>query len=98
MKREEYKNVKGQLHRVDGPAVINHTFELWYFNGKRHRVDGPAYIDRNNKSWYMNGLWHRLDGPAYIHGDYRGWFMCGKRINPNDYIHEEIKDFIHCVI
>lgn len=37
------RNDKGQLHRIDGPAVSNDKGEfVWYRNGKIHRDDGPA--------------------------------------------------------
>lgn len=53
----EYKNSKGQPHRLDGPAVENvDGYKAWYLNGQRHREDGPA-IERSygDKSWYING-------------------------------------------
>ena len=72
MEYGEYKNEKGQLHRIDGPAYI----------------EGNYY-----KLWCMNGRYHRVDGPAYI-GIYRQWWINDKIIiNPEDYIHEEIKDY-----
>ena len=55
---KEYKNEKGQLHRVDGPAVeyINGN-KYWFINGKRHREDGPAIEYNNgNKSWFLNDI------------------------------------------
>ena len=61
-----YYNEKGQLHRLDGPAVekVNGDKE-WYINGKRHRLDGPAVEWSNgDKAWYVNNKLHRLDGPA----------------------------------
>ena len=35
--------LNGELHRINGPAVIcvNGDKE-WYLNGKKHRIDGPA--------------------------------------------------------
>ena len=55
MKREEYKNEKGQLHRIDGPAYFKGGYREWWFNGKKHRVDGPAidYV-KYYKVWYIN--------------------------------------------
>ena len=51
-----YKN--GQLHRDDGPAVIDEDgYKAWFKNGNLHRVDGPAIIYTNgDKSWYKNGV------------------------------------------
>jgi len=54
--RKEYRNLKGELHRENGPAIewTSGTKE-WWLNGKRHREDGPA-IERTNgtKVWYLN--------------------------------------------
>ena len=45
-KRQYHKN--GQLHRKNGPAVIDgFGAEEYYYNGQRHRMDGPAYINPN---------------------------------------------------
>ena len=54
---KHWKNNKGQLHRVDGPAVefVNGT-KQWYINGKRHREDGPAIEwHHGTKKWFING-------------------------------------------
>jgi hypothetical protein len=60
------KGLKGNYHRVDGPAVIwpNGTKE-WYTHGILHRTDGPAieYAD-GTKVWFLDGKRHRTDGPA----------------------------------
>ena len=42
-----FRDNKAQLHREDGPAVINHTlnYKGWHINGQCHRENGPA---RNN--------------------------------------------------
>ena len=51
-------NEKGQLHRVDGPAIewVNGDKE-WHLNEKRHREDGPAVEWKDgSKYWYLNGL------------------------------------------
>ena len=69
--RTEYRNIKGQHHREDGPAV-EHTNgnKQWCINGKYHREDGPAVEYANGyKEWYINGKWHREDGPAIEHTD-----------------------------
>lgn len=58
----------GQLHRVDGPAMIDRhpgtgivIHEWWFRHGKLHREDGPASIHRkqdsgrvSSSSWYQN--------------------------------------------
>lgn len=39
----KHRNEKGELHRLDGPAVENDKGEfVWYRNGKIHRDDGAA--------------------------------------------------------
>ena len=43
-----WENDKGQLHRIDGPAVeYADGSKSWYINGKFHRIDGPAIEDIN---------------------------------------------------
>ena len=61
-----FHNNKGQLHRVDGPAVEHSDgTKYWYINRELHRIDGPAIEYSNGrKEWYVNGVCHRLDGPA----------------------------------
>ena len=53
----EHRNEKGQLHRVDGPAVEwpDGTRE-WWVNGQLHRVDGPAIVRANGtRAWFVDG-------------------------------------------
>ena len=52
---KEYRNEKGELHRIDGPAVENIHGKHWYINGELHREDGPAseWIS-GDKEWYLN--------------------------------------------
>jgi hypothetical protein len=76
--------IHGQLHRDNGPAVINSGgFKEWYIHGKRHRLDGPAissiYGDEKYGSWYVNDKLHRLDGPAQISdcGTRKSWYLNG---------------------
>jgi hypothetical protein len=54
---KRYYNSLGQLHRLDGPAVINPDGnQLWYHNGKLHRENGPAANFFNGtQKWYMDG-------------------------------------------
>ena len=52
-----WRNDKGELHRLDGPAVegYNGTKE-WWINGKPHRIDGPAVEwSSGRKEWYIDG-------------------------------------------
>ena len=67
---KEYGNESGQYHRLDGPAVENNRYKLWFINGLRHRTDGPAieYKD-GSKEWWIKGRTHREDGPAIIYSD-----------------------------
>jgi len=67
-----------ELHREDGPAVIDEDGEQqWYINGELHREDGPAVIDGDGEQqWYINGELHREDGPAVIHvGGAQSWYI-----------------------
>ena len=50
--------VKGELHRVDGPAVewVDGN-KIWFFKGELHRVDGPAVIRPNKREeWWRDGI------------------------------------------
>ena len=61
-----WRNLEGQLHREDGPAVEDvDGYKAYYINDKLHRVDGPAveHID-GSKSYFINVQRHREDGPA----------------------------------
>ena len=60
--------LKGQLHRLDGAAVIYaNGSQEWRIQGRLHRLEGPAYIGANGtQEWWVNGHLHRLDGPASI--------------------------------
>ena len=43
--RRSYYNGAGQLHRDDGPAIIDSDgVEYWFQNDKQHRVGGPAVV------------------------------------------------------
>lgn len=72
----------GELHREDGPAVIEPNGSLaWFFNGKPHREDGPAFerVD-GSKGWYIAGKTHREDGPAIETPDgSKCWYQNGER-------------------
>jgi len=63
-----YYNDKHELHRLDGPAIIQpNGSKMWYLNGKYHRLDGPAIEHPSGrKYYYLNGKeysfeeWDRL--------------------------------------
>lgn len=52
-----WHNSSGQLHRTDGPAVIDNGSKHWFQNCIRHRTDGPA-IERadGTKEWWIDGV------------------------------------------
>ena len=62
--RIEYYNDKGEIHRLDGPAVeFDNGDKEWWINGSRHRLDGPAIEWSNGyKSWYLNGEGYTEEG------------------------------------
>lgn len=77
--RETWRNSKGQLHRLNGPAKIEYysgsgglATEEWYKDGTPHREDGPAKTDYypdgeiSSRIWYREGFRHRVDGPAKL--------------------------------
>ena len=75
-----------ELHRVDGPALLDFGDEHWYLNGQLHRIGGPA-TDWNSgyKEYVVHGKFHRLDGPAIEKakgGDY--YFINGKQLNTKE--------------
>ena len=53
----------GELHRVDGPAVIYADgTQKWFRNNELHREDGPAIIWHNGKQdWYLDGKQYTED-------------------------------------
>lgn len=65
---DEWRNLKGELHRENGPAQIicrlNDSIfsEAFWLNGKRHRELGPAqiwYNIDNSTTDYFNEFWFR---------------------------------------
>jgi len=77
----KYRNWKGELHRVDGPAKIwADGRQEWWVKGLRHRDDGPAVIcSDGGQEWYVNGIRHREDGPACIYSDgSQKWYKNGE--------------------
>jgi len=83
-----YKNLKGQVHRLDGPAVERKNGDkIWCKEGLLHRLDGPTCDYSNgNKYWYKEGLYHRVDGPAceYVDGD-KIWYILNKSLEEKDF-------------
>ena len=58
--------VKGEIHRLDGPAIqwADGSLEYWV-KGKLHRTEGPAIQRADGSfSYYVEGEIHRTDGPA----------------------------------
>ena len=54
---KRWYNEMGQLHRLDGPALIyKDGAKIWLQNDKYHRDDGPARLWRNgSEEWYIHG-------------------------------------------
>ena len=52
-----YYNSAGQLHRLDGPAVVYASGAMcWYQNGRLHRTDGPAVaVYGGHAEWFLYG-------------------------------------------
>jgi hypothetical protein len=84
----KYYNTSHQLHRENGPAVIDSKSKgtYWYKNGEIHRDEGPAVTIDGNQHWYKNGKLHREDGPAFIRtsGEVR-WYLDGQRYDGDLY-------------
>ena len=75
-----WKDEHGELHRDDGPAIIDADgSQFWYQHGKLHRDDGPARISwYGTQEWCQHGRVHRDDGPAVIRADgTREWCQNG---------------------
>ena len=82
---ERFYDENGELHRDDGPAVINDNgSQAWYKHGKLHRIGGPATIHANgDEGWFVDGKLHRLDGPASDWITRKLWFVNGEHIYCN---------------
>ena len=54
----KWYNDEGQLHCLDGPAIIWKNGDMsWYKNGQRHREDGPSIEFGNKyKAWFLNDI------------------------------------------
>ena len=84
----EFKNKKGQLHRTDGPALIEPDGSQLYFqNGKLHREYEPAMILSSGKQiYFQNGAIHREDGPAVIYPNgSEEYYLNGKHFTKDKY-------------
>jgi hypothetical protein len=85
---------KGQLHRLDGPAVIGtNGTKQWYFEGQLHREGGPAvtyYTSHElslggSKWWYKHGKLHREDGAAVEYPDgTKYWYLNNVEVTAED--------------
>jgi hypothetical protein len=80
----------GQLHRDDGPAVVDtrpgvyRERRAYYRLGKLDRSDGPALSviaeaeAGDLQEWYRQGELHREDGPARVHDAGSEYYLDGK--------------------
>lgn len=61
---QNWRNSRGELHREDGPAVIEQDgTHIWYLNGKFQNASGPTIVWTNGiQFWYLNGKLYRTDG------------------------------------
>ena len=87
--------LNGELHREDGPAIIEEDDTLiYYLNGELHREDGPAFIwGDGTVFYYLNGSLHREDGPAIIRTDGTvSYFINGKNITKEWIIENNIPE------
>lgn len=78
---KNWKNNKGQYHRINGPALEkSNGSKYWIQNGRYHREGGPAIVSDNGRFWYLDGELHRVNRPAIIraNGDLE-WYKHGKR-------------------
>lgn len=88
-----WTNYKGQLHRIDGPAIESHDgIKEWYRNGKIHRTDGPAIeYPTGDKVWVQNGKHHRKDGPAIECSDgIKFWYLNGEEVTEQDVMGDSV--------
>tara|TARA_S200002703_G_scaffold159297_1_gene172263 strand:- start:1927 stop:2322 length:396 start_codon:yes stop_codon:yes gene_type:complete len=79
-------NDAGELHRLDGPAIIKANGDyIWMLNNVPHRDSGGPAVKRKEargiyKVYYRHGKVHRDDGPAVIKPNgIRVWYTDGKR-------------------
>ena len=50
--RQEWRQ-NGNLHREDGPAVIDNIGKMWFQHGLMHREDGPAIIGEDKSRLWL---------------------------------------------
>lgn len=57
LKRKDVKGWfrKGQLHRINGPALESGDIEYWFKDGQIHRRNGPAVKIGNHEEYWENG-------------------------------------------
>jgi len=93
--RTVWKNEKGEVHRLNGPAIeYADGDKYWYLNGECHREDGPAIEYANgSKEWYLNGNYHREDGPAIedANGD-KLWYLNDEQLSEDEFNNRNKKD------
>jgi hypothetical protein len=55
-----WKNKRGKLHRLNGPARECFTGnKYWYKNGRLHRSDGPAFTHSDGyNQWWLNNVFY----------------------------------------
>ena len=84
---KRYRNEKGELHRLDGPAVeLPDGTHFWFRNGKLHRDDGPAILWwHGGQEWWLDGKMHRVCGPANErpNGE-RSWYLDGLPVTEDE--------------
>lgn len=78
MKSVIWFNKNDEIHREDGPAVINYFtngkvhYQIYLVNNVRHRIDGPSYSRFDDvgfiktQEYYKNNVRHRHNGPAIL--------------------------------
>lgn len=74
---EEYR-FRGNLHRDDGPALIEGDSEVWYRHGLEHRDNGPSTVIGDTREFRQYDRLHREDGPAIDGPDGRHWYINGQ--------------------
>ena len=85
--RTEWLNMEGQLHRVDGPAVVyNDGKTEWWVNGQLHRIDGPAiecfYM---SPSWLVNKILSGTKGLDNVSYSSEQWWIEGNRLTEEEW-------------
>lgn len=78
----EWRNDKGQLHRIGRPAWIHWSgAQRWCVDGHLHRDDGgpTEIVPRHYVAFHVHGLLHRDVGPAKIfHNGTAWWYSHGR--------------------